>query len=77
MKQKTAMQQIFERINLWLPINDPLRMELESDMAMWLEKEKQQIMNARINGDMNPRCISHLAKQYAELYYLETYGGDQ
>jgi hypothetical protein len=35
--------------------------------------EKEQIMNARINGDMNPRCISHLAKQYAELYYLETY----
>ena len=38
--------------------------------------EKQQIMDARINGDMNPRCISHLAKQYAELYYLETYGGE-
>jgi hypothetical protein len=38
--------------------------------------EKEQIMNARINGDMNPRCISHLAKQYAELYYLETYGGE-
>ncbi len=40
------------------------------------EMEKEQIMNARINGDMNPRCISHLAKQYAELYYLETYGGE-
>jgi hypothetical protein len=38
--------------------------------------EKEQIMNARINGDMNPRCISHLAKQYAELYYLETYGDE-
>jgi DUF438 domain-containing protein len=44
---------------------------LEQAKAM----EKEQIMNARINGDMNPRCISHLAKQYAELYYLETYGG--
>jgi hypothetical protein len=40
------------------------------------EMEKEQIMDARINGDMNPRCISHLAKQYAELYYLETYGGE-
>ena len=40
------------------------------------EMEKEQIMDARINGDMNPRCISHLAKQYAELYYLETYGDE-
>jgi hypothetical protein len=47
---------------------------------MWAQAkamEKEQIMNARINGDMNPRCISHLAKQYAELYYLETYGGEE
>jgi hypothetical protein len=39
------------------------------------EMEKQQIMDARIDGDMNSRCISHLSEKYAELYYLETYGG--
>ena len=68
MKQKTAMQQIFERINLWLPINDPLRMELESDMAMWLEKEKQQIMDACNAG------LSGIPRS-SEKYYNETYGG--
>jgi hypothetical protein len=66
MKQKTAMQQIFERINLWLPINDPLRMELESDMAMWLEKEKQQIINA-VEWDYKSNM--------GEVYYESMYGG--
>jgi hypothetical protein len=65
MKQKTAMQQIFERINLWLPINDPLRMELESDMAMWLEKEKQQIINA-VEWDYKSNM--------GEVYYEAMYG---
>ena len=66
MKQKTAMQQIFERINLWLPINDPLRMELESDMAMWLNKEKQQIINA-VEWDYKSNM--------GEVYYESMYGG--
>jgi hypothetical protein len=66
MKQKTAMQQIFERINLWLPINAPLRMELESDMAMWLEKEKQQIINA-VEWDYKSNM--------GEVYYESMYGG--
>lgn len=35
--------------------------------------EKEQIVNARINGDMNSRCISHLAKELAENYYNETF----
>jgi hypothetical protein len=66
MKQKTAMQQIFERINLWLPINDPFRMELESDMAMWLNKEKQQIINA-VEWDYKSNM--------GEVYYESMYGG--
>ena len=66
MKQKTAMPQIFERINLWLPINDPFRMELESDMAMWLNKEKQQIINA-VEWDYKSNM--------GEVYYESMYGG--
>ena len=60
------MQQIFERINLWLPINDPFRMELESDMAMWLNKEKQQIINA-VEWDYKSNM--------GEVYYESMYGG--
>jgi hypothetical protein len=61
-------------------LEDKLSQVLDWDLLELFEQakamEKEQIMNARINGDMNPRCISHLAKQYAELYYLETYGGE-
>ena len=37
------------------------------------EMEKEQIVNARINGDMNSRCIAKLAKEKAEQYYNETF----
>jgi hypothetical protein len=37
------------------------------------EMEKEQIVNARINGDMNSRCIANLAKEKAEQYYNETF----
>jgi hypothetical protein len=69
------MQQILERIMLWLPINDPLRMELESDMAMWLEKEKQQIMEAYYMGDYDNRGRRIVGDDECEDYYNETYGG--
>jgi hypothetical protein len=35
--------------------------------------EKEQIINARINGDMNGMCIAKLAKEKAEKYYNETF----
>jgi len=75
MKQ-TAVEWLVEQLNEkidFIPLDkwDMIRDIIQQAKAM----EKEQIMNARINGDMNPRCISHLAKQYAELYYLETYGG--
>jgi sulfatase maturation enzyme AslB (radical SAM superfamily) len=37
------------------------------------EMEKEQIINARINGDMNGMCIAKLAKEKAEKYYNETF----
>ena len=37
------------------------------------EMEKEQIMDARINGDMNGMCIAKLAKEKAEQYYNKTF----
>jgi len=37
------------------------------------QMEKEQIVEARINGDMNGICIAKLAKEKAEQYYNETY----
>ena len=37
------------------------------------EMEKEQIINARINGDMNGMCIAKLAREKAEKYYNETF----
>jgi hypothetical protein len=35
--------------------------------------EKEQIIDARINGDMNGMCIAKLAKEKAEHYYNKTF----
>ena len=37
------------------------------------EMEKEQIIDARINGDMNGMCIAKLAKEKAEKYYNKTF----
>ena len=73
MKQ-TAVDWLHEQLLKILIDNQIQQTDHLFDQAKAMEKE--QIMDARINGDMNSRRISHLAKQYAELYYLETYGGE-
>jgi len=78
MCNQTAMQQILERIMLWLPINDPLRMELESDMSVWLNKEKEQIKEAYYRGDYDNTVAGYVVgEEECEEYYNETYGGTQ
>lgn len=68
---KTVVQELFERINLWLPINDPLRMELESGIPSWLDKEKEQIMEAYVDG---LEYGIHEHNKDAESYYTKKYG---
>jgi hypothetical protein len=41
-----------------------------------LEEEKEQIINARIDGDENYTLVGNKRKEYAEQYYNETYGYD-
>ena len=37
------------------------------------EMEKEQIIEARINGDVNGACIFKIAREKAEQYYNETF----
>ena len=67
MEKQTAVQ--------WLVEQWPI---LESQLPPWLIEqakamEKEQIINARINGDLNGMCIAKLAKEKAEKYYNETF----
>jgi hypothetical protein len=38
------------------------------------EMEKEQIIEARIDGDENYTLVGNKRKEYAEQYYNETYG---
>jgi hypothetical protein len=38
------------------------------------EMEKEQIIDARIDGDENYTLVGNKRKEYAEQYYNETYG---
>ena len=39
----------------------------------FLEKEKEQIIYARIDGDENYSIVGSKRYEYAEQYYIETY----
>lgn len=60
MKQKTAMQELFEKFGHLLP----------NVQEEYLEKEKQQIMNDFNNG-VNDECLGK--NTTPEQYYSETY----
>jgi hypothetical protein len=41
------------------------------------EMEKEQIIDARIDGDTYSTAIKEIRTEYAEQYYKETYGGEK
>ena len=43
----------------------------------YLEKEKEQIIDARIDGDENYSLVGGKRYEYAEQYYNETYNQNQ
>jgi len=72
MKQ-TAVDWMFEQ--LW---------ETPKDKFAWLwilmeakEIEKEQIINARIDGDENYTLVGNKRKEYAEQYYNDTYNDNK
>ena len=50
--------------------------QVERGLYELLETEKEQIINARIDGDENYTLVGNKRKEYAEQYYNETYGTD-
>ena len=45
----------------------------KSDIEQAKAMEKEQIIKARINGDVNGACIFKIAREKAEQYYNETF----
>ena len=68
---KTAMQELISELKR---VEDypmmPFVIRMATDL---LEKEKEQIIQARIDGDENYSLIGGKRYEYAEQYYNETY----
>ena len=55
--------------------------ELERDLTLadWSKAKamhKEEIIEARVDGDTWSTAIKEMRRNYAELYYNETYGGN-
>ena len=68
--KKTAVDYLFEK--LWGIPKDKFTWQMILNEAK--KKEKEQIINARIDGDENYTLVGNKRKEYAEQYYNETYG---
>ncbi len=75
---KTAMQELVEQIKLnqvaaqMFFINEPVKF-----FDKYLEKEKEQIIEARIDGDENYSLIGGKRYEYADQYYNEKYNQNE
>ena len=69
MEKQTAVEYLFEQ--LWDAPKDKLTWY--SILKKAKEMEKEQIINARIDGDENYTLVGNKRKEYAEQYYNETY----
>lgn len=70
---KTAMQELLEWVRATLPMDLDTPMLIEEKIESLLEKEKQQIIDARVDGDTWSTAIKEMRTAYAELYYNETF----
>ena len=69
---KTAMQELIEWTNQYEGKMISANQVVLKAYKM-LEKEKEQIIEARIDGDENYSLIGGKRYEYAEQYYNETY----
>ena len=69
----TAMQEMLEWVRSTMPMDLDAVLLLEEKIKSLMEKEKMQIINARIDGDTWSTAIKEMRTTYAELYYNETY----
>ena len=70
---KTAMQELIDDLDRTLVKSIFERLEKEGLFNKGLEKEKEQIIKARIDGDENYSLVGGKRYEYAEQYYNQTY----
>ena len=46
----TVVEQLFEEIRKWTRTDDALRVQLEADLQIWLQKEQEQLNKAWQEG---------------------------
>jgi hypothetical protein len=72
---KTAMQELISELKR---VEDypmmPFVIRMATDL---LEKEKEQIIQARIDGDENYSLVGGKRYEYAEQYYNQTYNQNE
>jgi len=73
MSMTTAMQEMLEWVRATMPMDLDAVLLIEEKIKSLMEKEKMQIINARIDGDTWSTAIKEMRTTYAELYYNETY----
>lgn len=73
MKQQTAVEWLDEHLNMLLPFVDQETADVYNRLIEQAkEKEKEQILKARMNGDEDYSLEKR--KEFADQYYKETYG---
>jgi len=72
-KKQTAMQQMLEWVRKTFPMDLDTPIIIEDKIESLLKVEKEQIINARIDGDENHTFNSMMRESYANDYYNETY----
>jgi hypothetical protein len=69
----TAMQEMLEWVRATMPMDLDATLLIEEKIKSLLDKEKLQIINARIDGDTWSTVIKEMRTAYAEQYYNETF----
>ena len=72
MKQ-TAVEWLEEQMKTWGDLPRWMRDDIVNKAK---EMEKEQIIEARIYGDTWSTAIKEMRRAYAEIYYNETFGGN-
>lgn len=62
----TVVEQLFEEIRKWTRIDDALRMQLEADVQIWLQKEQEQLNKAWQDGAVTAQ--NDAAKEIGKNY---------
>ena len=71
--RQTAVEWLGDQIDNLLELYPSERQGLNKAFEQAKEMEKEQIIEARINGDVNGACIFKIAREKAEQYYTETF----